>query len=394
MVSEGGLDGRFAMDPFVKNEKAKFGLMWKSALNAFTYCARPRAIVPQILWHRDGSKTNAPILEELRWGSPLEYTLEQMRNPVDGSRMFASGRTLRQRAEDIMHMFRSGCACLSIDLSSFDGSQASLAVAERAAFLDFWTNTKGCDTTELKKVLRAQNLFNFSTKGLKGQVFGNRASGTGRTSSGNKVVMIAALRYAFRNAPDVSFYCDGDDTLIFIPTYKLQRRIRNFVRRMDQLGLETKVEGIAYEPYDVVFCRAQIVELEDGPILVKNPFDAVTGMSCITKHFKGPEFAAYLSSVSTSYKFVYAGVPILGALHKIYPSDGTFRSSLLDSWDVAFYRNNKTDKVTPHVSSIARTSFYRTFGITPQLQMEIEELIGAIGAGMPTALSERSHIAR
>jgi len=392
MEREEGLCGRFSFDPFVKNEKADIWLVWSKVLSCFTPSARPRAIVPQIIWHPDGHKSNAPILEELRWGSPLEHCLEQMRN-TDGSRMFASGRTLDQRAEDLTAMFRPGCVALSIDLSSFDGSQGHLAVAERAAFLEFWRK-KGCDVAQLEKVLKAQNVISFGSEALRGKIYGNRASGTGRTSSGNKVVMMAALFHAFRCADDVTFYCDGDDTIIFIPKRRLGRRIRNFLARMVGLGLETKIEGTAQCPEEIVFCRAKIVELPGGPKLVKKPLAAFCSMTAVTKHFKGPEMYEYLSSVATSYKHVYAGVPILGKLHCMYPCDRGIKLSLLDQWDQDFYRKNSVGQEVPEVADSTRLSFARAFGITPELQIEIESLLSGMLKTSPAAFKNAVRFTR
>lgn len=389
---EGGLVGRIYMKPFIKKEKGAYKLTVKDTPQHYAVPGtRPRAIVPQMMRHPDGHESNAPVLLELTFGAPLEYVLENMRNP-DGTRMFASGRTLKERASDITAMFRPGHVCLSIDLSSFDGSQADLAILERAAFLAFW-RSKGEDVDELEKVLDAQNMFSFSVNGLRGQVYGNRASGTGRTSSGNKVVMMAALWQAFRRASDVTYYCDGDDTLIFLPIKKMKRRIRAFLKRMSRLGLETKIEGIAYDVPDVVFCRAQIVEFEDGPMLIKNPGDAFSSMTAIINHFKGPELWSYLSSVACSYKHVYAGVPILGELHSLYPNDGIYRASLMDSWHNQFYQLNKnTCQKTPMVSSASRKSFERTFGVSRETQIRIEGLLRKLGDSMPAAIQQRTSI--
>lgn len=375
----GGLTGRLGFDPFVKNERADPNSKEK-----------PRMIVPQMMIDPEtGAKTNAPVLVELTVGAPLETALERMTNP-DGSRLFASGMTPQERAAWIEAKCSPDRRLFFIDMKAFDGSQGNLAIDERYAFIKH-LKSRGIDTTEVNKVLMAQNRIKFSTKGLKGNIAGNRASGTGRTSSANKVVMMCALRFAFNNNPDVEYLCDGDDTLIVMPARYSRHRLRNAFRRLALLGLETTLDGTATASHEATFCRAKIVKKPEGPELVKVPADAFQSASAIIRHFRGNELPAYLSTLNIGYTNLWAGVPVLCAIGSMFPlGSGVYKPELLDGSGVEYLVKgieNTTDSKLPSVTQMARTSFEETFGIPIAHQLRIEHLMRETGKQMPAALN-------
>lgn len=361
---------------------------------------RSRVIIPQ--YQRDdesGQYLPGPIAVELPIRLVIEEGLHALRNP-SGSRQCASARSLHQRACDIKKMMRPGWRCISIDASSFDGSLGDLAVDEREECYRF-AQSRGDATDKLRKVLQQQNNLPLRTRtGAKGRLIKNRASGTGGTSSGNKMVMLAALIFASirsYNSGHVEFYCDGDDTLIFVsPTIVATfddvdnkngpcPLFRSWLRRMSQLGLNIVVENIAACAAEVMFCRSKIVETINGPTMVKIPDHAFVTQTCIVRHFKGPQFADYLATLREGFGNMWAGVPVLGKLGNMFPA-GRANVKLLSTNGIERWARNSHGKQLKIVTPQARQSFEETFGIPPDVQISLEERFDRIGIEMTAAL--------
>lgn len=356
--------------------------------------SRPRAIVPQAgkakgtlqgggdVNVNPGETLLIPILVESPIRHHQESGLRKLRN-VDGSRQMATGRSLLQRASDIRGMWYRGGVCLSIDCKSFDGSQGWLAEWERDECLRNYHSYE--HIKDVERCFRSQSRLNIVAPGLKSSIFGNRASGTAGTSVANKLVMITALKYAARRSyynDDVRFYCDGDDTLIFIKP-GAERFIPSWMRRLGCLGLETLVENVATAPEDVVFCRSKMTKTPRGWMLIKKPVDAFKTMCGVMRHFKGSQLLDYFFTMNVGYGILWNGVPVMGALSEIYGRQGKFDPRLL-SGDEGF-KLRGCSRETPHLNITRehRDSFARTFGIPVTSQLTIERLCGQIGDQMP-----------
>ncbi len=332
--------------------------------------ARPRAIIPQVIIH-DGEPLFLPILIERMYRMRMEKKLEKIRN-MDGSRMFAAGRNLRQRASDITSMFRRGCRVISIDVSSFDGSEGDLAECERRSFLKEFRGAPA-----LRRVIRDQSKMRVRTRDISMTIGPNRASGTGGTSIGNKLVMMSALYYACglsASTGDVRFYCDGDDTLLFVDSTVPDATVTSWMRRLSFLGLDVKVDNIAYRLEDVLFCRSRLVSAGGSLTLAKIPEDAWKTVCNVVRHI-GPELPTYLSTLRMGFSNMWNGIPVLRSMHKVYPR-GKVKSELLSSsgleymfWDLNGYQ----DEILPTYED--RVWFETATGISLEAQIAFEDAL-------------------
>lgn len=337
---------------------------------------------------RAGETLLIPILVESPFRQQLETNLHSIRNS-NGSRMFASGRSLAQRARDIRAMFPTGWKCLSIDLKSFDGSQGYLAEWERDECLRHFKDHP--EINDLKRVFRNQRDLSCvdSTGRLKARIQMNRASGTAGTSVGNKIVMMSALNYCFAKSVStrrMHFYCDGDDTLIFVHPENMQY-VDSGMRRMGRLGLEVKVENVAGRPEDVVFCRSKIASGEHGEMLVKIPPDAFRTMCGVVRHFKGDHLLNYFATMKDGYSRLWSGVPVMFKLASIFGSGGLADYRLFNNDDMYKIGCRGND---PHVppTHAARSRFAEAFGIGIPVQLQVEELCEQIGKAMAPLVRE------
>jgi len=359
--------------------------------------SRGRAIVPHQFFAlgseltKAGERLNGPIIVELPARSKQEEFYHVLRNK-NGTRMFASGRSPGQRAKDIIKMFTPGWVCLSLDATSFDGSQGWLGVLERHAFLAWLKKMKYPELDDIKRCLSSQNRINIETREMRAMLFGNRASGTGGTSAGNKSVFLCALQWAMglcykRNK--CHFYCDGDDTLVFVHPSQM-KHMRSWFKRLERIGLEVKLENVAHRPSEVVFCRAKIVELESGPLLVKIPSDAFKTQTCIVRHFKGTEFPDYIHTLGVGFGQLWGNVPVHRGIAKLFAGvDGKEKASLLGNSGLEYMLGAQGKRRSPppkEPSLNDRLAYFETFGISPDAQIRIENLFEEAGAGMAEAV--------
>ncbi len=346
-----------------------------------------------------GVKLRTPIMVEGGYRDPFETALHKFCHKR-GFEYCASGMDLHTRAKKIKRMVEPGDAVLSCDWSSFDGSLGWLGVWEREAFLAVCEELWGVDEA-LREVLRTQNFCSVESVSFRARIFGNRGSGTAGTSTANKIVVLASLFYALGPAMlgrgGVKLFCDGDDTLIIVP--KKWQGARNgqgwyssWARRLTALGLETKVEQILFpEDGDVVprirFCRASVIETSRGPFLCKIPSDVIKVATNIRRHFRGPYFRAYMSTLSVCLRQCYGDVPVLCELWRWFDLECTVNVSLLDNCGLE-YMMQKThtlgsaDDITP----IHRASFAATFGLQPSVQQHFEHLIRSSSSEVVEAL--------
>lgn len=365
--------------------------------------ARPRAIVPQAAKAqgqgnpgspgstRPGEPLLIPVLVESPVRRLQEIAMHTLRNP-DGTRQFASGRSLKTRVKDIRTMFPAGWVCWSIDCSSYDGSQGDLANTEREICYEWVRDRRYEHLKDLKIVFQSQFRLKVKAEGLTAEVHGNRASGTAGTSVANKLVMIAALKHAMcvsYYAGQVKFYCDGDDTLIFVSPDAAQHE-SSWLRRLGLLGLDVIVENRATRVEDIVFCRSKPVSFgSNDAMLVKRPADAFKTMCAVVRHFKGNALSSYFSTMKDGYARLWAGVPVMSSLSDVFCSNGRVNAKLLDSDD--FYRFGGSSEASPvdvPITHEARASFADAFGISPDAQMRVEALCRQVGTLMPTLVDD------
>jgi len=351
--------------------------------------ARPRALLVQSVRAKgvgevkQGELLRAPILVEGVYRDLEEDALHKYMHSR-GHHYVASGMSLHKRARKIREMVSPGDVVLSIDLASFDGSIGETGVVERNDFLENAEKLFGEDR-QLRVVIETQNRCTVQAGPLRAQLYGNRGSGTAGTSTGNKKIVLAALFYslgpAARGHNAVKLFCDGDDTLIIVPReFQGDRWYRSWCRRMTELGLEMKLEQVLVDTPenpvtdDIRFCRAGIVETSRGPFLCKIPTDALKVATNFRRHFRGSRFRDYCQTLSVSYKGTFGDVPVLCELSGLFDIGGRVDRGLLESSGLE-YMMGKTCTEAGQISYKHRVSYWRTWGVTPEMQLQCEQAL-------------------
>jgi hypothetical protein len=355
--------------------------------------ARPRALLVQSVRAKGcdgvspGHLLRTPIMIEGGYRDLYEDALHHYLHPR-GHHMVASGMDLHKRGRKIRQMISPGDVVLSCDWASFDGSIASLGVVERNAFLTHCEKVFGVDKA-LRKVIATQNKCTIQAGPLRAQMFGNRGSGTAGTSTGNKILVLAALHYclgpALRGRNACKLFCDGDDTLIIVP--KQYQTINpssgkhwwdSWARRLTSLGLQTKIEQCLFDndveqaDQTVRFCRAGVIDTSRGPFLCKNPLDAMKVMTNFRRHFRGPRFLDYLQTLSVGTRDVYGDVPVLCELSTMFDVGGTSDTSLYENAGMEYMLQKHKSGRAGEINDSHRQSFWRTWNVTPSEQKRCE----------------------
>jgi hypothetical protein len=329
---------------------------------------------------RAGEELRLPIAVEGPYRDLLEQALHAWCS-ARKFRMVASGMNLFKRARVLKKMARPGYSLLSVDLKNFDGMSGDNAIDERSAFLNWAVRIWG-DNPDLAKVIESQNRCRIRMGAVYAQVYGNRGSGTAGTSAGNKTVMLAALKYAMGPAFNVSdFLSDGDDTEVWVPDTQLVH-VRSWVRRLAALGFVVKIDQLLTENDGTPivdglrFCRAGIIETSRGPLLCKDPLDALKVMTNFRRHFMGNQFKDYLQTLCVGINAVYGDVPILHKLAPLFDIGGKIDRTLCESSGIEYMMGRQHDiGIAGQITEDHRWSFYRTFGVPPAEQRSAESAL-------------------
>ncbi len=333
---------------------------------------------------KPGSFLRLPIMIEGGYRDLVEDALHKYSH-ARGMRYVASGMDLFKRGKVIREYATAGGCILSLDWSSFDGTLGQLGVVERNSFLTTMRRIFGRDR-DLDAVIQSQNFCRVQGGPVRARIYGNRGSGTAGTSTGNKVVVLSAIKYclgpAFGGRDGVRLLCDGDDTLIFVPQRwrgEGDRWIRSWVRRFSELGLVTKVQqNIDTSSVDPVgqvrFCRAGVISTAGGDFLCKEPFDALKVLTNFRKHFRGKRFVDYLQTMSVGIACTYSQVPILHCFADVFDVGGKVDRDLLDSAGFEYMMSKqKMGKYT--ITQECRDSFCMTFGVSVADQLACEQAL-------------------
>jgi hypothetical protein len=171
-------------------------------------------------------------------------------------------------------------------------------------------------------------------------------------------------------------YNNGDDCVLILDERNLHR-LDDIERWFLQLGFSMQVEEPVYELEKVVFCQSQPIETGTGWLMVRQ-LNAITKDSlCLLDSSSVP---SWMYAVGSGGLALAGDVPIYGALYRKYRDCGVKnkaeRSLLLA--DSGFFRAARGMRRGDVVEDVTRCSFYRAFGVTPDLQLALEEEVGQL----------------
>lgn len=270
---------------------------------------------------------------------------------------------------------------LSLDCSRFEAHvNVSALCAEHKFYRKFYPRSR-----DLKRLLKCQlDNIGYMFGQLKYTMEGRRISGDMTTSLGNSLIMMFLL-YIFREKTGLMFniYDDGDDCLVFCKRSEVTA-MKKLTDLFMQYGFRLKIENIAYEIEQILFCQARpIYWAEFDGVMCPNYVKHMTQLYVGLGYGKSDRADHVLAvSTATCMLSVFSGVPILEALHEHilsidYKDKKRVTKMVFQHGDEQyFYAKNRNCKKHACDDAI-RTSFMRAYKVEPWQQILIEKSFGA-----------------
>lgn len=339
-----------------------------------------------------GPRYNLHIARFLR---PVEHFIYNLTGP-SGLRMVAKGLNQIDRADHIIRKFQlfRKPVCFSIDCSRWD-KHVSLQVLriEHAFYRMLFPNSP-----ELDRLLNWQEDNRCRTAGgIKYDVGGGRMSGDINTALGNCLLMIIMVQAAMKQlGVDCEIFDDGDDCLVFIEEENFDHVNNGLSDMFLSYGQELKIENVARQFTEVVFCQSRICWNGEGYIMCRNWAKVLSQSTSGTKHWNDPQLVRPMMGLLGDCELALsAGVPVLQAyaLALRRMSRGK-RTNTLNLEQGVVYRVNLEGSFNEVVSSArarkvspkAREVFELAFGVPEWEQIAIEEILNNWDLDSETAI--------
>lgn len=125
----------------------------------------------------------------------------------------------------------------------------------------------------LQRLLDARTIFGTTTSGIKYRTSMTRTSGHVKTSFGNSILNLAFIKHVLKQLKIRKFevMVNGDDSIIIIEN-RCHLNESQLKREFRKLNMETKIDQITNNIYDVEFCRMKIcIDNAGKPMMYLTP---------------------------------------------------------------------------------------------------------------------------
>jgi len=366
--------------PFLKVEK----------FNGENKLAKPRLIYPRSPRYNLDLATRLKPFEHWLWGRLRAQTFS-----IGGvGRVVAKGLSQRRRANLIKRKMENldGCVVCEVDGAAFEAHVSRYQlVEEHSVYNAAFPGDKG-----LKRLLDAQLVLRGRLHcGAKFSREGGRASGDFNTGMGNSVIMlvvvIAVLR---RHKIPFDVLVDGDNALVFLRGSDASRVLSTFAHDvLNQSGHEMTLEEPVTVLEKVTFGRSNPVFTEGGWTMVRDWRRVVSQALSSHIHLREPRFRAeWVRGVAAAELSLALGVPVLQAyFQNLQKQWGGPEGVRAHPHTDLFFKGAwfATSDQVKQVSSRARLSFERAFGLAPDDQIRIEkQLVTKQASGLWIRIAE------
>jgi len=299
---------------------------------------------------------------------PIEeyiYSLED----ESGSRVFAKGRNVDERASDLRQKWDDFCdpVALCLDHSKFDCHvSVKLLKQEHRAYQTLFPGDR-C----LKQLLKGQLVNKGSTRN--GTVFkttGTRMSGDQNTGLGNSILNYGMLA-EFVKGVKARFYIDGDDSVVIVERGRVSQLKLGVFRTF---GMNTKLE-VVDEFEHIEFCQSRPVWDGVAWHMIRNPMRVIARLPWLVKRNHLNVIPRYLKSVGMCEMVLNLGIPVMQEIARTLISKGSGKYMKTDRHYLAKLSKIKPWNVKPvPIRQVTRESFEKAWGITIEEQMKLEKV--------------------
>jgi hypothetical protein len=137
-------------------------------------------------------------------------------------------------------------------------------------------------------------------------------SGDMNTALGNCTLMVLMVQAAMRRWKKWDILDDGDDCLLIVEECIFNEVVAALPAIFLSYGQELKVENVARDIRDVVFCQSRVVMTPAGPLFTRNWRKVLSQAACGVNYWGIPKFVRpMLTAVGMCELVLSKGVPIL-----------------------------------------------------------------------------------
>lgn len=273
------------------------------------------------------------------------------------------------------------CACLGLDASKFDRhvSKEILNAFEHKVLLSWCAGPRRRLAQLLHRQLQSRGVALCDEAVVHYGREGGRRSGDPNTALGNCLIMVSMVHALLREQGVVGYrlFDNGDDCLIFANRLDLLRLEGVVQRWFEEMGFLMKIEPIVRTLEHVEFCQMHPICVDGTWRLVRKPKTVLAKDSTFIKPLGGRAWVDYWHTVAVGGIALCSGVPVLQNfyqyLHRLGKGGRLITDPTLESgW--RWLAGGMPSAWKP-ISRQTRWSFYLAYGIDPDLQGRLENLI-------------------
>nr|WKV33690.1 MAG: RNA-dependent RNA polymerase [Riboviria sp.] len=287
-----------------------------------------------------------------RFLRPIEKVLFNMQSK--GRRWFAKGRSLQQRASDILYIYNSfdNPVIYNLDYAKFD---SCVTIPHLKMLHKFYLSIFPSRT--LYNLLQHQlHNVGFSQQGLRYSVDGTRMSGDYDTSLGNSLLnLLVILMLSEYHGVQIHAYIDGDDALLF--TENTSKEITADMFRC--YGLEAELERVDLAGLE--FCQTKLIR-SSPPTMARNPIKVISNLAVSINNFDRVTWPKIFKGKVVCEFWANQGVPyVCDYMKSLLDEKVTYRVPQEDARRWHMVKDHKKAVVTPQ----AYDDLYNAWGFGP-----------------------------
>nr|QLL27751.1 putative RdRp [Erysiphales associated tombus-like virus 1] len=325
-------------------------------------------------------------LETGRFVKPMESPICKAIAEVAGHTVVMKGMNasqiggiLRQNWEE---MGGDGyCVAIGLDASRFDQHVAKQALEfEHTHYPSLLADPR--DRALLRKLLSWQletSAFGRTNEGtVKYDIDGTRLSGVINTGLGNCILAsLMCIAYCRERGVGFRLANNGDDCVIFLRKRDLAKFQVGLSGWFRDMGFNMVVEDPVYVLEQVVFCQASPVWDGAAWTMVRDPRTALAKDCVSLKPWRNEkEFQSWIKGVGLSGTALAGGIPVFDTFYRSFvQAGGVARPLSHDDPSIGgglYWMAKGMHRQNLRITDEARCSFWKAFGITPDMQLELE----------------------
>lgn len=324
-------------------------------------------------------------LETGRFVKPMEHPILEAIAAEAGHQVVMKGKNASQvgscLAQHWEDMGGTGdCVAIGLDASRFDQHVGVEALEFEHTFYPALLKSP-VDRERLRWLLSKQlntSAFGRTAEGtVKYDVEGTRLSGVINTGLGN-CILASSMCMAYCEGKNIRYRLanNGDDCVLFIHRKDLFSFSTGLKEWFRDMGFTMVVEDPVYELEEVVFCQSQPVFDGTSWTMVRDPRTALAKDCVSLKPWHSAKgFESWIKGVGMSGTSLAGGIPIYDSFYKAFVRAGKGRAPrTVTAEDGGLYwQSHGMHRRDLPITDMARFSFWKAFGIPPDMQIELEK---------------------